>query len=111
MSWTDWWVRSGKRSSGFSSNPAHVASGTLTAIKPEDTSRDFGMKNSEIIFTIAMPYMYDAADEEFFAIDIETAQGEINCMVTSTSDATCLSRPDRVDTRQYRKRSVIADRF
>lgn len=82
--------------SGFESYTMHIDAGGLMAVKLDDNSVEFRDENDEVIFTIATPYMFDAAGAESFDISVEVEQNEENCTITFTPDAAWLNASERV---------------
>ena len=82
--------------SGFESYTMHIDAGELTAVKLDDNSVEFQDENNEVIFTIATPYMFDAAGAESFDISVKVEQDEENCTIVFTPDAAWLNASERV---------------
>lgn len=82
--------------SGFESYTMHIDAGGLMAVKLDDNSVNFVNEKGETIFTTFTPYMYDAANEYSFEIEVEVEQDENGCKITFIPSREWLTAPERV---------------
>ena len=68
----------------------------LTAAKTEENSVEFANDDGDVIFILSAPYMYDAADDISFDIEINVEETEEGYRVTFTPNAEWLNADERV---------------
>jgi hypothetical protein len=83
------------RPSDFSGYSMDINAEGLTAVKVENNSVEFLNDKKDVAFILQTPYMYDAADDITYDINIEIEETSEGCRIVFTPNAEWLNAEER----------------
>ena len=82
--------------SDFGGYAMDIAAEGLTAVKTENNCVEFFGDDNAVLFTVQTPYMYDAADDTSFDIDVEVTKTEKGFRIAFIPSAEWLNAEERI---------------